>query len=332
MEKTAEDVIEITEMPELDEIMTTDEVPTEDHLIIEEPAQEKVDYTKSQDLGSFMDWINDKITNLPTHSGKTTAGCERVIAHLKMLDKEISKAIARDTDCLLDDQAVEKFRKDIRKMVKKLEKRHKEINDAYDADDEKYAELDGGLTKEADMALSKSAELFCKLCGHKVKDQKEGKVHAAAAHRGEDVTFTDIAPAKASADCSCSVKKEATVVESDNCPDCKIKLWAADEKYMECIACDKLYEKAIIKQAGTPRIQLVMTPLERALTSILINGTVSQGKSIEATYAELKKTYKLTDREELSLQQLMLDMGYPTTRRFVDMPHGNIEFATNYQA
>lgn len=329
MDKTA-DIIETAEMFEPEEIMVTDEVPVTDFVIIEEPVapvKTSGDYDKTQDLADFMEWITKKINNLPPHSGKTTAGCERVIAHLKMLDKEISKAIARDTECVLDDQAVEKFRKDIRKMVKKLEKRLKEINDAYDADDKKYASNENdALLKEAEAhacgcQIEKTANtnsMYCKRCGEQVADKKAAKNHVAVKHPGEDIAFSDLPPVRAS--------------EIEDCPTCKIQLWKAAEGLYECIACDAVFKGSITKEAGTARIQLVITPLERALTGILINGYVSQGKQIEAAFAELKKAYNLTEREELSIMQLLLDMGYPAARNLVGMPHKNdVEFAVNYQ-
>lgn len=363
MAQPADDTVETIEVvaqlaPE--EIMATDEMMPMDLVVVEEPAAPaKKDYMETQDLGDFMEWITSKMTNLPAHSGKTTAGCERVIAHLKMLDKEISRAISRDVDCMLDDQAVEKFRKDIRKMTKKLEKRHKEINDAYDADDDKFAAAESGLIKEADgeswkcpdcgkvvnpgdeehkarhqaMEHGKVANAdgptYCKICGEQVPNRKAAKTHAELKHQGMDVTFSDHVPEKTGSACACHVEKKA----DDTCPACNIKLWKAAEGLYECISCEAVYERPLTKEAGTPRIQLIMTPLERALTGILINGYVSQGKQIEPAFAELKKAYKLTEREELSIMQLMLDMGYPTARNFVGMPHSNsVEFATNYPA
>src|SRR5271170_1457321 len=96
MEKPA-DIIEAAEIEVVafspEEIMATDEATPMDLVIVDEPtAKAPGDYGETQDLGDFMSWITRKMNSLPPHSGKTTAGCERVIAHLKMLDKEISKA------------------------------------------------------------------------------------------------------------------------------------------------------------------------------------------------------------------------------------------------
>jgi ssDNA-binding Zn-finger/Zn-ribbon topoisomerase 1 len=339
MEKTA-DIIETAEMEATafapEEIMVTDEMMPMDLVIVDEPRaeapKEPGDYDKTQDVGDFMSWITKKMTSLPPHSGKTTAGCERVIAHLKMLDKEISKAISSDVDCVLDDQAVEKFRKDIRKMVKKLQKRHSEINEAYDADDDKFAaDESAALVKEAD---GEQASWQCPKCHKEVKpgDEEHKERHKAMCVAAAD----DAELNKAAHACACQVEK----VADDTCPTCKIKLWKAAEGLYECISCDATFERPLTKEAGTAKLTLIMTPFERAITGAIVNGFVSQGKNPEEIYAELKKKYKFSDRDELSIQQVLADMGYPFLK---DRGHlgdeseqlnkgKGIEFSTQYNA
>lgn len=340
MKKTA-DSIETAEMEavafEPEEIMTTDELPLGDLVVVEEPMvapKEPEDYEKTQDLGGFMSWLTKKMNSLPPHSGKTTAGCERVIAHLKMLDKEISKAISRDVDCKLDDQAVEKFRKEIRKMIKKLDKRHKEINEAYDADDDKFAANAAELVKEADG----EADVWkCPVCHKEVRpnDEEHRERHKAMCVGYADDTKEE---KKAAINCACHEKTAAS--EDDSCPTCKIKLWKAAEGIFECISCDAVFEKPLTKEAGTAKLTLVMTPFERAITGAIVNSFVSQGKNPEETYAELKKKYKFTDRDELSIQQVLADMGYPMLKdrgRVGDSSEQlnkgkGVEFSTQYNA
>jgi hypothetical protein len=67
----------------------------------------------------------------------------------------------------------------------------------------------------------------------------------------------------------------------------------------------------VIKEAGSPRIQLIMTPFERAVSGIIINSVVSAGHPFEDVYDFMKKKYDLTDREELAIMQLIMDMGFP---------------------
>jgi len=68
---------------------------------------------------------------------------------------------------------------------------------------------------------------------------------------------------------------------------------------------------SIKKEAGTAQIQLIMTPWERAITGMIINSVVSAGKPFEDVYEFLKKKYKFTDREELAILQILMDMGQP---------------------
>jgi len=65
------------------------------------------------------------------------------------------------------------------------------------------------------------------------------------------------------------------------------------------------------KEARSPKIQLIMTPWERAITGMIINSVVSAGKPFEDVYDFLKKKYKFTDREDLAILQLLMDMGHP---------------------
>ncbi len=71
------------------------------------------------------------------------------------------------------------------------------------------------------------------------------------------------------------------------------------------------FEAPLIKEASTPKIQLIMTPFERAITGIILNSTISAGKPLEDVYEHLKKKYKFEPREELSIMQLLMDMGQP---------------------
>jgi hypothetical protein len=96
----------------------------------------------------------------------------------------------------------------------------------------------------------------------------------------------------------------------------------------------------ISKVASTPTIQLVVTPFERAIAGILINSTVSAGRPFEDVYARLKEKYSLDDREELSIMQLLKDMGHPIfkdrgafgKRQKKDEKAEGMDFITNYFA
>jgi hypothetical protein len=65
------------------------------------------------------------------------------------------------------------------------------------------------------------------------------------------------------------------------------------------------------KEGSIPIPTLVMTPFERAISGIIINSVISAGHPFEDVYEHLKKKYELTDREELAVMQLVMDMGFP---------------------
>lgn len=67
----------------------------------------------------------------------------------------------------------------------------------------------------------------------------------------------------------------------------------------------------IVKEAKSGKISVYMTPFERAISGMLINSVVSAGHPFEEVYDYLKKKFKLTEREELAILQIVMDMGYP---------------------
>lgn len=68
------------------------------------------------------------------------------------------------------------------------------------------------------------------------------------------------------------------------------------------------------KEATAPHFngfQMLITPFQRAIAGALINGKVSGGRNLEDLYTDVKKKYKLADREELEILQILADMGHP---------------------
>jgi len=65
------------------------------------------------------------------------------------------------------------------------------------------------------------------------------------------------------------------------------------------------------KEGTYPHLQVVITPFERAITGILINSVISAGHPFEDVYEYLKNKFELTPREELSILQTAVDMGFP---------------------
>lgn len=98
-------------------------------------------------------------------------------------------------------------------------------------------------------------------------------------------------------------------------------------------------EGRLEKTATTPRLNVYMTPFERAIVGIMVNSKVSAGRNIEETYVKLKNKYNFTPREELAIQQLVADYGYPVfkDRGLLNEPADpaagdGVDFATQYNA
>lgn len=98
-------------------------------------------------------------------------------------------------------------------------------------------------------------------------------------------------------------------------------------------------EESIVKTASTPKIQLIMTPFERAISGIITNAVVSSGKPFEDVYEFLKKKYSLDEREELAIMQILKDMGHPIFKDRGTIGKGEkkeegygVEFIKNYLA
>ena len=85
-----------------------------------------------------------------------------------------------------------------------------------------------------------------------------------------------------------------------------------------------------IKKVATKssKFQYFVNPFIFGLARILINGQVSQGKSLEQLFKELDKQFKLTDREKVELYFILNDMGYPLRASVVD----GLDRMENYHA
>lgn len=99
-------------------------------------------------------------------------------------------------------------------------------------------------------------------------------------------------------------------------------------------------EAGLEKTAATGRIVLYVDPFMQALSRILIAAHVSSGRDIEIEYDKLRDKYALTKREELGLQELLLQKGMPIVKDFgrtgedggQDSDGNGVEANTNYYA
>lgn len=89
------------------------------------------------------------------------------------------------------------------------------------------------------------------------------------------------------------------------------------KKKMRHRRADDTHEDELVREAGVPHFsgfQMLITPFQRAIAGALINGKVSGGRNLEELWKEAKEKYKMDDREELEILQILADMGYPEFR------------------
>jgi hypothetical protein len=105
-------------------------------------------------VANFLSWLQDKMSAIPRHSGRDSAGLERAIAYLEQLDREISRAVRSDLNNEIAIDAVEKARDEIHKGLDRLHDRlDKVMNAKYPKrkgkGKKKKAEHEDGMVKEA---------------------------------------------------------------------------------------------------------------------------------------------------------------------------------------
>jgi hypothetical protein len=110
---------------------------------------------------------------------------------------------------------------------------------------------------------------------------------------------------------------EVRLISTGQCEQCEATtpLWhdVANAR-MVCLHCDAgatVADGDLKKEAGTPILNVYLTAFERAIVGTIVNSAVSAGNNIEETYTLLKNKYNFTPREELAIQQLVADYGYP---------------------
>lgn len=95
----------------------------------------------------ILEWAVERLNNLPRHTGRETAGMERVIACLKRINSEMSKAAQRDFGAKIDITKLEEIRKEIHRGINNLEDAISKIeNTQYK---KKKASGDDRIIKEA---------------------------------------------------------------------------------------------------------------------------------------------------------------------------------------
>lgn len=82
----------------------------------------------------------------------------------------------------------------------------------------------------------------------------------------------------------------------------------------------------LIRKASTPaNVVYTVDPFLKAIAMTCINAKVQGGKDIEEIYKILKAKYKMDEREDLAVLQILRDSGYPIRHSFMENSDDMIE-------
>lgn len=243
-------------LPELPVLLVTPPKVEEESKKIEPPPRD-TSWEQDMDHGKFIVYLHNRLSEIPSHSGQTTVGCEKAISYLKRLDREISKAIQSDEKSRIDESEAERLRDMIYDYIDQLE-------GAYETLMEKKKKR-----KKASLKLGKKVMARFN-DGHNIQ-------YFVSVSNGSDETLLP--------------------VELDEPTPEQVQAFLASEAQM------------LKKEAHSAKILLVEDPFLHAITRILINSHVTHGRNLEEVYASLRDKYKFTDREELSIQELLTQKG-----------------------
>lgn len=85
------------------------------------------------------------------------------------------------------------------------------------------------------------------------------------------------------------------------------------------------FVKEAQKIMGVQGVYITVPLLISRIARVCVNGTVSAGHDIEWLYQNQVKKYKLNEREQAEVQQLLFDMGYPLRQDRGFMPDEDLE-------
>lgn len=105
-------------------------------------TQTESTWEDDEDHSKYLIWLRRQLENLPRHSGKTTVGCERVIAKLKQLNSSLSKALQTDDDNEIDEVEAERLRDLMLNYISRLQEACDRL-------------MDGKTRKKADLRVGK---------------------------------------------------------------------------------------------------------------------------------------------------------------------------------
>jgi len=260
----------------------------EPEVEVEDSARPKT-WEEDNDHGQFIIYMTRRVDEIPQHSGQTTVGCEKAIAFLKRLDKEISRAVQSDEDNVIDEGEAEGLRDKINDYISKLDEALERLMS------------DKRPKKKASVRLGKNV--------------------VARMNDGVDIGYY------------------IPVIRDDEEELLKVTLAEPTPEQVQLFTSADDERSGLKKEGQTAKIVLIEDPFLHSITRILINSHVSAGRNIEEVYDNLKKKYAFTSREELSIQELLLQKGMPIFKDFgrigeeADPADGKgVEFSTTYQS
>jgi len=119
----------------------------------------------------------------------------------------------------------------------------------------------------------------------------------------------------------------------------KIKKTKKDSRKKRSSDETKSFIKEAQKITGVQGVYIIAPLFASRIARICINGTVSAGHDISDMFQKQKTKWKLTDREQAEVMQLLADMGYPLREDRGYMPDDdvdisssdNLEWSANYR-
>lgn len=137
-----------------DDAMSSNEtLRAEDDEKSKPKVKDKWDLMANGPKGFFLA-IQERIENVPSHSGYDISGCERALASLNRLADEVSKTMRNDIDGLLDANKVEEALSKIDDGRDRLFDRIEKIKSSKKSSRrKKKADVDAGLVKEGQKSM-----------------------------------------------------------------------------------------------------------------------------------------------------------------------------------
>jgi hypothetical protein len=223
-----EDVIEMHEPKETEIVFKLPPLPGSDHEVpIEVSTDDPIEVEEKKDDNDLqeatlevsdpwdtskikpehiLEWAVERLNNLPRHTGKETTGMERVIACLKRINSEMSKATSRDLAGNINISKLEEIRREIHRGINDLEDAISKIeNTQYkkkkaDGEDDKIIKeakqmkIDG-IVITVPLLISTLASVLINgmvSAGHSPKDMYEKLVKDCGLSKREEIELSSL--------------------------------------------------------------------------------------------------------------------------------------------